>query len=78
MDGGIVVFFLVVTVSVGLAIWGAISPRSQWEVMQSWAFKNPEANEPSDAAFAVTRLANIVVLVLLVVAAVGLWSSVTG
>ncbi|HIV57599.1 MAG TPA: hypothetical protein H9902_06540 [Candidatus Stackebrandtia faecavium] len=50
----------------GLLLWGAISPRSMWQTLQSWQFKNPEANEPSEAAFAFSRVASIVGLVIVI------------
>src|SRR5699024_4469667 len=37
-----------------------------WRSTQSWQFKNPEANEPSESAYAVTRITSIIsILVLL-------------
>lgn len=46
-------------------VWGAISPRSMWEITQAWRYKNPDANEPSDAAFKVMRVGNTFVAILL-------------
>ena len=57
---------LFVIFACGLLLWGAISPRSMWKTLQSWQFKNPEANEPSEAAFAFSRVASIVGIVVLV------------
>jgi hypothetical protein len=61
-----------------LAVWGAISPRTQWNTLSAWQYRNPEANEPSDTAYAVTRVLNvigligvIVMLTLLFIAGVG-------
>ncbi len=78
MNWGIVLFVGVALVAAGLALWAVISPRSQWKAMQSWAFRHPDANEPSDAAYLLARLAGLVVLVLLVVGAIGLWTTVVG
>ncbi|MBB4741637.1 hypothetical protein BJY16_005096 [Actinoplanes octamycinicus] len=55
-----------------LLLWGAISPRSQWLTLSAWRFRHPEANEPSDAAYAWTRASNILGVVLLVCAGIGL------
>ena len=44
----------------------AINPRATWK-MSRWAYKNPEANEPSDKAFAVTRVVGVVVAIVGVV-----------
>ncbi|MFI5916265.1 hypothetical protein [Dactylosporangium sp. NPDC051541] len=57
---------------IALTLWGVLSPRSQWERLQAWAHRRPEANEPSAAAFTVARVANGVVLIALVAGAVGL------
>jgi hypothetical protein len=50
----------------GLLLWGVISPRSQWRVLAGWSYRDPDANEPSDAAYTVTRIAGVVMLVVLV------------
>jgi len=50
-----------------LGVWGAISPRSQWNTLSAWQYRNPDANEPSDTAYAVTRVVNIVGLIGLVI-----------
>ena len=33
----------------GLA-W-TVAPREMWRITQGWRYKDPEANEPSDAAY---------------------------
>jgi hypothetical protein len=48
-----------------LMLWGAISPRGQWNTLSAWAYRNAEANEPSDASYMVTRIVNIVGLLVL-------------
>jgi hypothetical protein len=48
-----------------LMLWGAISPRGQWNTLSAWAYRNAEANEPSDASYMVTRIVNIVGLMVL-------------
>ncbi len=48
-----------------LMLWGAISPRGQWNALSAWAYRNAEANEPSDASYAVTRVVSIVGLLVL-------------
>ena len=37
-------------------LWNIIDPRGMWEKLSSWQFRDPEANEPSDAAFDMQRL----------------------
>lgn len=66
--------WLIVVVAGGIFLWGVISPRSQWQLLQGWAFRNPEANEPSDAAYALTRIGSAVSIVVLLVAAFNLQS----
>ena len=52
-------------------LWSVISPRSVWENLYTWAFKNPEAVEPSDRAFEVWRVvAGICLLGLIILAIV--------
>jgi len=48
-----------------IMLWGAISPRGQWNTLSAWAYRNAEANEPSDASYMVTRIVNIVGLLVL-------------
>jgi hypothetical protein len=55
---------------VTLLIWGAVSPRSQWQRLVAWRYRHPEANEPSDSAYMAAgwpaqraaRVAEIIVL----------------
>jgi hypothetical protein len=44
----------------------AISPQTVWRVLQSWKYKNPEHNEPSDDVYMLERVSAIVVIVILV------------
>jgi hypothetical protein len=44
----------------------AISPRTVWRVLQSWKYKNPEQNEPSDDLYMLERVSSIGVIVILV------------
>ncbi|MDR6319019.1 hypothetical protein [Actinoplanes couchii] len=68
MDG----LILLLVPIVALSLWGLISPRSQWRVLASWSYRDPAANEPSDAAYLGTRLVNLVIIGCLVWATVGL------
>ncbi|WP_135453189.1 DUF6199 family natural product biosynthesis protein [Mycobacterium sp. DL99] len=60
MGAGILV--IVVGVLVGGAM--ATSPKRIWWVTQSWKFKDPEANEPSDTAYGMTRAGGVFVILL--------------
>ena len=50
-----------------LTLWTVLDPRSVWRVTSSWQFRNPRANEPSEAGYMVQRLAGVVTLVLTIV-----------
>ena len=59
----LIIFFMFL---VPMLLWGAIDPRGMWEATSAWQFRDPEANEPSDGAFAFQRLAAIVALLMMV------------
>ncbi|GEE01838.1 hypothetical protein nbrc107696_22840 [Gordonia spumicola] len=62
--------FLIVlgVIAVGLFLWQVIDPRGAWRATESWKFRNPDANEPSDTAFAMARVGGVVGIVGLAVA----------
>lgn len=72
MVGCISVFIFCIVV---FLLWGVVSPRSQWEILKAWQYKNRAANEPSDAAFMGTRIASICAIVVLLGIAVIILSS---
>ena len=53
-----------------LAVWTLISPRSAWRVTTAWRYRNPEAHEPSEAAYVVQRVGGAIGLVATLVLAV--------
>ncbi|MFB9448370.1 hypothetical protein Dvina_14085 [Dactylosporangium vinaceum] len=55
-----------------LLLWGAVSPRSQWRTLTAWRYRDPAANEPSDAAYAWTRFSSIFLLLAMVCTGYGL------
>lgn len=63
---GALALILFVVVIIPMLLWGIIDPRGMWEATSSWQFRDPEANEPSDGAFAFQRLAAIVALLMMV------------
>jgi hypothetical protein len=65
-------FWVVIVVLLGVFLWSVVSPRSQWRLFQSWAYRDAEANEPSDAAYALTRVAGVVAIAVILFAAVNL------
>ena len=52
MEAAIV--FLIAGAAFG--VWGLISPEGMWNATQSWRYKNPEANRPSEAQHTMTRV----------------------
>ena len=52
-----------------VALWELVSPRSAWEVFESWRFANPQAVRPSTAGYEARRFLAVVILVALVLAA---------
>ena len=58
-----------------LLLWMLISPRSMWRVMSAWAYKHPEAHEPSEAGYAVNRVAAAIGLVALLLIAINVGRS---
>ncbi|MGE2713341.1 DUF6199 family natural product biosynthesis protein [Mycolicibacterium litorale] len=56
------VLIIVVGVAVGALMIAA--PKGIWWATQSWKFRNPEVNEPSDAAYSMTRFGGVVFIVI--------------
>jgi hypothetical protein len=49
-----------------LAVWLLVSPKSVYWTLHAWTHRNPEANEPSDAAYAFWRVGAGLALVIFV------------
>ena len=43
-----------------LSLWTVLDPRSAWRVTASWQFRDPKANEPSEAGYLMQRVAGAV------------------
>lgn len=43
-----------------LGLWGVINPQSQWRSLSAWQYRNPDANEPSDASYALSRFGSLI------------------
>lgn len=69
-----VFFVIAMVVATVVSLWAVFSPRSLYWVLHAWQYRNPDANEPSDVSYATWRISGVVFLVVLIVAAVGLWS----
>ena len=63
---GALALILFVVVIIPMLLWGIIDPRGMWEATSSWQFRDPEANEPSDSAFAMQRFSAFVSLLVIV------------
>jgi len=61
--------YLMLMTLCGLMLWMLISPGSFWRKTAAWQYKNPEANEPSDAAYTTMRVFGGIFLVVFI----GLW-----
>jgi hypothetical protein len=48
-----------------IALWTLISPASAWRTLSAWQYRNPDANEPSDAAYGLQRLSALIMLIAL-------------
>lgn len=57
-----------------LALWGIADPRGQWRSLQAWRYRDPDANEPSDAAYRAMQIQGVVGLLVAGVAIVAIWS----
>lgn len=62
---GVGIFLIVVGVLVGGVM--AAAPRGIWWATQSWKFRNPEANEPSDVAYGMTRVGGVLLVIVALV-----------
>ena len=60
-------FAVLVVAMVLILLWAAISPESMWSTTSAWQYRDPEANEPSDAAYAVQRVGAVLGLVLIAI-----------
>lgn len=67
-----VLFIVVGVVLVALAL---VPGLTLWRVFAAWQYRNPEQNEPSGAAMAVTRVSMVLMAVMAFVAAAQLPSS---
>ncbi|MDO5063680.1 MAG: hypothetical protein Q4E00_01635 [Actinomyces bowdenii] len=55
---GFAVLLLIIVALIGL--WSIFDPRGMWRATESWKFRNPEANEPSEASFALSRITGVI------------------
>ncbi|MEV0670688.1 DUF6199 family natural product biosynthesis protein [Mycobacterium sp. NPDC050441] len=70
---GVAILCLVIGIPLGLFM--LLRPRKIWWATESWKFKNPEANEPSEAAYGMQALGGLFVIVAAVILAGLAWST---
>lgn len=70
---GVAILVLVIGIPAGLFV--LLRPRKLWWATQSWKYKNPDANEPSDTSYAMTSVSGLFIIGLSIFLAVMAWSS---
>jgi hypothetical protein len=64
---------LVCVLFMPMLLWTAIAPRHQWRVLMAWRYRDPAANEPSEASYGARR---VTAAILVIGLAVSMWSLV--
>jgi hypothetical protein len=67
------IFFVLIGVPIGLFM--LLRPRKMWWLFDSWKYKNPEANEPSDAAYAMTAFSGLAIIIGVIFCSAMFWSA---
>ncbi|TVY06123.1 hypothetical protein FPV58_02385 [Mycolicibacterium porcinum] len=59
----------IILIVVGVLVGGIMvaAPRGIWWATQSWKFRHPEANEPSDLSYGMTRASGVLLICLALV-----------
>ncbi|MBL7255417.1 DUF6199 family natural product biosynthesis protein [Paractinoplanes lichenicola] len=52
---------------IAFALWTVIAPRQQWQLLNAWRYRDPDANEPSDLSYNMGRAAGVGTIVLVLV-----------
>jgi len=70
---------LIISLIIGgiVALWLLISPQSVYWKTEAWQYKDPDANEPSDTAYSLSRISGGIMLVVIVVIVIWFASSST-
>lgn len=66
---------LVMLIGVPIGLFMLLQPRKMWWLFESWKFRNPEANEPSDAAYLMTALGGLALIAGVVFGGIMFWSA---
>ncbi|WP_448495582.1 DUF6199 family natural product biosynthesis protein [Mycolicibacterium boenickei] len=70
---GLAILCLIIGIPLGLFL--LLRPRKVWWATEAWKYKNPEANEPSEAGYAMSALGGVGVIVAAVILAGLAWST---
>lgn len=70
---GVAILCLVIGIPIGLYL--LLRPRKIWWALESWKYKNPEANEPSEAGYAMQALGGVGVIAAAIIFAILAWST---
>jgi hypothetical protein len=52
---------------IAVALWTVIAPRQQWQVLNAWRYRDPDANEPSDLSYNLGRAAGVGTIALVLI-----------
>ncbi|OBB33339.1 hypothetical protein A5792_09280 [Mycolicibacterium peregrinum] len=69
------VAILCLGIGIPLGLFMLLRPRKIWWATESWKYKNPEANEPSEAGYGMQALGGLGVIVAAVILAGLAWST---
>ncbi|WP_301123638.1 DUF6199 family natural product biosynthesis protein [Mycolicibacterium fortuitum] len=70
---GVAILCLVIGIPLGLFM--LLRPKTIWWATESWKYKDPEANEPSEVAYGMQALGGLFVIVAAVILAGLAWST---
>lgn len=70
---GLAIVVLVIGIPIGLYM--LLRPKHVWWTFESWKYKNPEANEPSETAYGLSALSGGGVIVAAIILAWVAWST---
>lgn len=73
-DPGVALAIIILLIGIPIGLFMLLKPRVVWRTFQSWKYKNPGVNEPSDAAYAMSSLGGLVMIVAVMIVAVIAWT----
>ncbi len=70
---GLALLILLIGIPIGTLM--LVKPRQMWWATKSWKYKNPDANEPSDAAYGMSAIGGFVIVAASIGLAATVWST---